>query len=156
MKIFFVSSLFFFSLNCFAVDPGITEANNNYYDILKRIEIIKDKSLPLIEREMEFSNFANEFGEPGANWQTLKIGVVEIINADVSFWSKQIIHYPAIQEKLLKDFEMDWYVEETSNYPEKLNLAKIEIIRELEKIKKQSEALNTLLNKLKTVKPTSL
>jgi len=156
MKNIFFWALLCFSLNCFAVDPAITAANNQYYDILKRIEIIKDKSQSLIEREKEFSNFANEFGEPGANWQTLKIGVLEIIIADTNFWSKQIINYPAIQEKLLADFEMDWYADETSNYPDKLNFAKTELIRELEKIKKQKEALNTLLNKLKNVKPTSL
>ena len=154
-KIIFFLSLFF-SLNCFAVDPAITAANNQYYDILKRVEIIKDKSRSLIEREMEFSNFANEFGEPGANWQTLKVSVLDIIIADAHFWSKQIINYPAIQEKLISDFEMDWYADETSHYPEKLSLAKTELIREIEKIKKQDETLNKLLNKLKTVKATSL
>ena len=156
MKDLIFFSLLCFSLNSFAVDPAVTEANNQYYDILNRIEIIKDKSQSLIEREKEFSNFANEFGEPGANWQALKIGVLEIIVADANFWSKQIINYPAIQERLIADFEMDWYADETSNYPDKLNSAKTELIRELEKIKKQNEALNALLNKLKNVKPTSL
>jgi hypothetical protein len=148
--------LLIFSFNAFAIDPAITEENNHYYYILKRIEVIKNKALPSLEREKEFVNFANEFGEPGANWQTLKIGVLEIIIADSNFWAQQIIQFPAIQEKLIKDFEMDWYADETSNYPEKLDLAKIELIRELEKIKTKQHVLNNLLNKLNSVKPTSL
>lgn len=156
MKKFVFSLLILFSVNCFAVDPAITAANNQFYDILKRVEIIKDKSQSTIVREMEFSNFANEFGEPGANWQTLKVAILEIIIADAHFFAKQIINYPALQEKLIRDFEMDWYADESSNYPEKLNFAKIELVRELEKMKKQNETLNALLTKLKSVKPTSL
>ena len=156
MKLSIFSFLFLFSINCFAVDPAITAANNQYFDILKRVEIIKDKSRSLIEREMEFSNFANEFAEPGANWQTLKVSVLDIIIADAHFWSKQIIKFPAIQEKLIRDFEMDWYADETSNYSEKLTLAKIELKRELENILKQKTFLNALLMKLKSVKATTL
>jgi len=143
-------------MNSFAIDPAITQANNDYFDILKRIEIVKDKSQSLLTREQAFSNFANEFGEPGANWQTLKVGVLEIIIADASFWSKQIVKFPAIQEKLIRDFEMDWYADETSNYSEKLNAAKTELIRELENIVKQKAALEALLEKLKNVKATTL
>lgn len=156
MKKILSYSLLFFAFNCYAVDPAVTAANNQYYDILKRIEIIKDKSQSLLEREKAFSNFANEFGDPGANWQTLKIGVLEILNADADFWAKQIIKFPAIQEKLLNEFELDWYSDDTSNYAEKLSLAKTELVRTLEKMKQQNEVLTILLNKFKTVKPTTL
>jgi len=53
-------------------------------------------------------------------------------------------------------FELDWYSDDTSDYEEKLNLAKIELARTLEKMEQQNQALTTPLNKFKTVKPTIL
>ena len=151
-----VGSALLFSTNSFAVDPAIVSANNQYFDILKRIEIIKDKSRPLIERRQEFSNFANEFGDPGAHWQTLKVGVLEIIIADASFWANEMTQFPAIQEKLIKDFSLDWYEDSTSNYGEKLALAKSELIRELEQIEKRKIMLIELKTKLDNTRATTL
>ncbi|MDH5258565.1 MAG: hypothetical protein OEX07_11175, partial [Gammaproteobacteria bacterium] len=98
------------------MDSAITKDNDRYFDILTRVEIVKDKSRSLIERQKEFSNIANEFGDPGAHWQTLKIAIIEIIISDASFWANEMTQFPAIQEKLMNDFTMDWYRDETSNY----------------------------------------
>ena len=139
-----------------AVDPAVIQANDQYFDILKRIEIVKDKNISTIERRKAFSNFANEFGDPGANWQTLKVGVLEIIGADATFWANEMTQSPAIQEKLVRDFSMDWYQEDTSNYAEKLALAKTELKRTLEQIEKQKKMLNELLQKLENTHATTL
>jgi len=140
----------------FAIDPAIVDANNQYFNILKNIEIIKDTDRPQLERQRAFSHFANEFGEPGAHWQTLKVAVLDIIIADAEFWASEITQFPAIQEKLMHDFNMDWYNEGTSNYSEKLNLAKIQIIKLLEKQKIQKKMLEELHHKLSNTKPTTL
>jgi len=139
-----------------AVDKVIIEGNNHYYSILERLEIIKNKSLSKTQRQQEFTNYANEFGEPGANWQTLKIGVLEIIAADADFWSQEIINYPAMQDKLITEFSLDWYHDDSSNYPEKQALAIKELTRKLEKIEKEKAMLEEMRSKLKAVKPTSL
>jgi len=148
--------LFVFSSLTLAIDPAIVQMTDDYYSILKRVETIKNKSASQMERENAFANFANEFGDPGANWQTLKTSVLEIIAADVGFWANQITAYPAVQEKLINDFEMDWYFETTSNYPEKINSAKVELKKEIENIQLQKASLEAMLKKLESVKPTSL
>lgn len=156
MKKYLITFCFLLSFNAFAVDPAITAANNQYFDILERIEIIKDKSRTLIERQKEFSNFANEFGDPGAHWQILKNAVLEIIIADASFWANEMTQFPAIQQKLINDFSMDWYDDSTSNYAQKLSLAKTELIRELEQIEKQKILLIQLKTKLDNTRATTL
>jgi len=156
MKRILIGLIFLLPLNVFAIDPAIIKSNNDFFDILHRIEIIKDKSRPLIERQKEFSNFANEFGDPGAHWQKLKIGVLDIIISDAAFWAQEMTQFPAIQEKLIKDFSMDWYEETTSNYAEKILLAKTELTRELEKIEIQKAMLTELKLKLNNTHATKL
>jgi len=156
MKKLLVCLVLILPLNVYGVDPAVTEANNQYFEILQRIEIIKDKARPLITRQQAFSNLANEFAEPGAHWQTLKLAVLDIIITDASFWANEIIQFPAMQEKLLRNFSMDWYQDSSSNYNEILALAKIQITRELEKGEIRKAMLIKLKTKLDNTKATTL
>jgi len=156
VKKIFPFLLIFITCSTLAVDAEIIKANNHTFSISSRVNTISDKQNPQIIRQMEFSNFANEFAQPGANWQLIKESVLDIIIADPGFWGEQMVQFPAVQEKLLNDFSMDWYNEGTSNYPEKLNLAKVQLQRELEQIRSQKKLLDDLLSKLNSIKPTSL
>jgi len=126
------------------------------YAIERLVEFVKDRSQPQLIRQREFSNLANEFAEPGGNWQLLKTSVLDIINSDVEFWSQEIKKYPAVQEKLINEFSLDWYQDETSNYAEKQKLSIVELTRQLEVLEKEKQMLQELIKKLKSVKPTTL
>jgi len=144
------------SLKSYAVDQAIIDHNNSIFEIKRYVEVIKDKTMPQLIRQREFSNLANEFSEPAGNWDLLKISVLDIISADAEFWSQEIKNYPAVQEKLINDFSLDWYQETTSNFGQKQRLSIVEITKRLEDLEIEKKMLNELLGKLKSVKPTTL
>ena len=157
MKIFFgVLVLFSTSSFVLAVDKSIIDYNNAVFEIKYYVEVVKDKTKPQLERQREFSNLANEFAEPGGNWELLKTSVLDIINADVEFWAQEIKAFPAVQEKLIQEFSLDWYNDAISNYREKQKLSIIEIKRRLESLEKEKMMLKELLEKLEGIKPTTL
>ncbi len=155
-KIIFTVLLAGLSLNTYAVDQAIINLNNSIFEIKRYVEVIKDKTTPQVIRQREFSNLANEFSDPAGNWDLLKVSVLDIINTDVEFWSQEIKNYPAVQEKLINDFSLDWYQDTTSNYEQKQQLSIVEISKRMEDLEIEKKMLKELLGKLKSVKPTTL
>lgn len=155
MKFFFAIFLLF-PISVLAVDKEIIDSNNQFFTLLERVEVIKNRSESTIKRVQEFSNFANEFSDPGPNWQTLKVSVMDVIIADVNFWAQEITQYPAMQEKLIGEFSLDWYEDSISNYAQKKSLVITELKRKIQKIDMEKKMLKEMITKLESVTPTTL
>ncbi len=125
------------------------KADDAYYKTVKKIELIKDESQPLVERQKQFKQLAEEFVQgDGSEFQTIKDGLLDILVDDPSFFFSEMRKSPEAFSFWKEKFSLHWMNDSPNEYEEikALALKKIEndIRNQEERLEMEREALQLI------------
>ena len=152
---FILMSSIFLNASEVSLDKSIYKSNQNYYEQLKNISMVKDKAQTQFKRELAFKNLV--CCVDGSAWVTFNKGLIEILIEDPSFLFEQFDSNVGIYQKWFKNFNFDWLNEtQTSTYPELKSLAIIALKADIEKSQRLLKIKKELLDKIQKTKPTKI